>query len=301
MSTPAVSVIISAFNAQRYLAEAMQSVLNQTFRDFEVIVVDDGSTDATKSMLDAIAKADPRVRVISRANKGLTVSLNEALAVARAPLVARMDADDVALPERFAKQVAFLAEHPEVVVVGSAVELVDPFGIHIGLMNVPTDHAAIDASLLQGNGGVIVHPVSMFRINAVRALGGYLEQYNNSEDLDLWLRLAEVGRAANLPDVLLKYRRDLGSVSHTKRDNQLRMKSEILGDAYKRRAMTPPPEWKFETWMPKAHDLQLKEWGWRALAVGRRDAAMGHARSLLKLHPFSVDSWRLMLCAWRGR
>ena len=301
MSAPAVSVVISAYNAERYLGEAFDSILDQTFRDFEVIVVDDGSKDATKAMLNRIAARDPRVRVISRPNKGLTVSLNEALAAARAPLIARMDADDVCLPQRFQTQVDFLANYPEVVVVGAAVELIDPFGVHIGVMNNPTDHAAIDAELLKGSGGAIVHPASMMRTEILRNAGGYREQFNNSEDLDLWLRLAEVGRVANLPDVLLKYRRDLGSVSHTKRDNQLRLKSQILGEAYVRRGLTPPAEWKFDTWMPKPHDVQLKEWGWKALGLGRRDAAIGHAKSLLKLHPFSVDSWRLMVCAWRAR
>ena len=301
MNTPAVSVVISAYNARRYLAEAMESVLAQTFHDFEVIVVDDGSTDDTKKILDGFAARDNRIRVISRPNKGLTVSLNEALAAVRAPLIARMDADDVALPDRFAKQVQYLAEHPDIICISSAVELIDPFGVHIGVLTPPADHAAIDASLLKGNGGAIVHPAAMMRTDIVRQVGGYQEKYNNSEDLDLWLRLAEVGKLANLPDTLLKYRRDLGSVSHTKRDNQLRMKSQILADAYARRGLTPPSEWKFDLWMPKPHDVQLKEWGWRALQLGRRDAAIGHAKSLVKLHPFSVDSWRLMLCAWRGR
>jgi len=301
MNTPAVSVVISAYNARRYLAEAMESILAQTFRDFEVIVVDDGSTDDTKKILDGFAARDNRIRVISRPNKGLTVSLNEALAAVRAPLIARMDADDVALPDRFAKQVQYLAEHPDIICISSAVELIDPFGVHIGVLTPPADHAAIDASLLKGNGGAIVHPAAMMRTDIVRQVGGYQEKYNNSEDLDLWLRLAEVGKLANLPDTLLKYRRDLGSVSHTKRDNQLRMKSQILADAYARRGLTPPGEWKFDLWMPKPHDVQLKEWGWRALQLGRRDAAIGHAKSLVKLHPFSVDSWRLMLCAWRGR
>jgi len=301
MSTPAVSVVISAYNAHRYLAEAMESILAQTFRDSEVIVVDDGSTDDTKKLLDGYAARDNRLHIISRPNKGLTVSLNEALAAVRAPLIARMDADDVALPERFAKQVQFLAEHPDIVCISSAVELIDPFGVHIGVLTPPADHAAIDTSLLKGNGGAIIHPAAMMRTEVVRQVGGYQEKYNNSEDLDLWLRLAEVGKLANLPETLLKYRRDLGSVSHTKRDNQLRMKSQILADAYRRRGLTPPSEWKFDLWMPKPHDVQLKEWGWRALQLGRRDAALGHAKSLVKLHPFSVDSWRLMLCAWRGR
>jgi glycosyltransferase involved in cell wall biosynthesis len=301
MTTPALSVVMSAYNAQRYLREAVDSVLRQTFRDFELVVIDDGSKDSTRSILAEYEDRDNRVKVISRANKGLTVSLNEGLSHAKAPLIARMDADDVCLPQRFEKQVAFLKANPNVVLVGSRVELIDPYGVHIGNVDYPADHAAITAGLLNGEGGIVPHPAAIYRAEAVRRVGGYREQFNNSEDLDLWLRLGEVGEIANLPEILLQYRRDLGSVSHTKRDNQLRLKSIILAEAYDRRGLPKPAEWKFDTWHPKPHDEQLKAWGWKALHVGRKDAARGHAKSLLKLKPFSIDSWRLMFCAWRGR
>ena len=302
MSTPAVSVVMSAYNAERYLREAMDSMLAQTFRDFELILIDDGSKDATTKIANEYAAKDNRIRVISRPNKGLTVSLNEGLGLARAPLIARMDADDVALPQRFERQVAFLDDHPDVVVVGSHVELVDPYGVHIGNVEYPADHAAIDKRLIEkGEGGVLPHPATMLRADAVRQVGGYREQFNNSEDLDLWLRLAEIGRVANVPEILLKYRRDLSSVSHTKRDNQMRLKSIIMGEAYDRRGLTKPAEWTFDAWQPKLHDVQLKEWGWKALRLGRVDAARGHAKALLKLHPTSLAAWRLAYCAWRGR
>lgn len=301
MNAPAVSVLISVYNAERYLREAMDSVLAQTFGDFECVVIDDGSRDGSLAILREYESRDGRLRLISRPNKGLTVSLNEGLAACRGEFVARMDADDVCLPERFEKQVAFLRADADVVVVGASVELVDPYGVHIGLVNYPTDHAAIDTRLLKGEGGVLPHPATMLRLSAVRAVGGYREQFNNSEDLDLWLRLAEAGRVANLSDVLLKYRRDLGSVSHTKRDNQLRMKGTILNEAFARRGLTPPATWTFDTWRPKPHDVQLKEWAWKAIKVGRKDAARGHAKALLKEKPLSLSSWRLAYCAWRGR
>jgi glycosyltransferase involved in cell wall biosynthesis len=292
---------MSAYNAQRYLREAMDSILKQTFRDFEFIIIDDGSKDATRQILAEYESRDGRVKIISRANKGLTVSLNEGVSRAKAPLIARMDADDISLPQRFEKQVAFLNAHPEVVLVGSRVELIDPYGIHIGNVDYPPDHGAITAALLKGDGGAIPHPASIYRADTVRQVGGYREEFNNSEDLDLWLRLGEIGRIANLPEILLQYRRDLGSVSHTKRDNQMRLKSQILGEAFDRRGLPKPAEWKFDTWQPKPHDEQLTTWAWKALKVGRPDAARGHAKELLKLRPFALDSWRLMYCAWRGR
>ena len=107
-AVPEVTVLMTAYNAARYLREAVDSILNQTFRDFEFVIVDDGSTDRTLSILQDYARRDPRIRIISRPNTGLTRALNDGLATIRSPLIARMDADDVALPERFAKQLALL-------------------------------------------------------------------------------------------------------------------------------------------------------------------------------------------------
>jgi glycosyltransferase involved in cell wall biosynthesis len=300
-AAPIVSIVVAFYNAERYLREAIESIVAQTFSDFEFVIVDDGSRDGSLAILRAYEARDQRFKIISRPNKGLTVSLNEALGVCRGEFIARMDADDVAAPERFAKQIAFLRSHPDVVVVGGSVELIDPYGVHIGIVNYPPDHEEIDKRLLTGEGGVLPHPATMLRTAAVRQVGNYREQYNNSEDLDLWLRLAEIGRVANLPEVVLKYRRDLGSVSHTKRDNQIRMKGQILGEAFDRRGLTKPDKWVFDTWMPKPKDEQLKEWGWRALRLGRKDAARGHAKALLKLKPRSMSSWKLAFCALRGR
>lgn len=297
----AISVIMSVYNASRYLREAIDSILAQTMGDFEFIIVNDGSTDDSLVILKEYETKDRRIKSISRENRGLTVSLNEALQHATAPLIARMDADDIALPHRFERQVQFLANHPEVVLLSSSIELVDPYGIHIGNVDYPTTHAEIDARLLKGDGGVICHPACSFRAEAARQVGAYREQYNNSEDLDLFLRLAEIGQVANLPEILLKYRRDVGSVSHTKRDNQMRLKSLILGEAYDRRGLARPAEWKFDLWKPHPPGEQLRIWGWRALKVGRLDAARGHARELLRRSPLSLDAWKLWYCARRGR
>ena len=293
---------MSAYNSQRYLREAVDSILAQTFADFELIAIDDGSKDDTLTILQDYAERDPRIRVITRPNKGLTPSLNEGIELARAPIIARMDADDIALPDRFELQMRFMHEHPEVVLLGAQVELVDPYGIHIGDVLYPPDHASIDARLIAGEGGVVPHPVVLYRTDAVRNVGGYRVKFNNSsEDLDLWLRLAEVGQVANIPKILLKYRRDLGSISHAANSVQIKHKPQIIAEAYERRGLTKPAEWDFKPWVPKPHDAQLKEWGWKALKVGRPDAARGHAKALLKLKPLSADSWRLAYCAWRGK
>ncbi len=125
---PSVSVLMPIYNAELTLAEAVESILAQTFTDFELIVVDDGSTDGSLQMLQKFAHRDTRIRIISRPNTGIAGALNEAMDAARGEFLARMDADDISLPARFEKQVAFLQEHPDVVLLGSRVMLVEPYG-----------------------------------------------------------------------------------------------------------------------------------------------------------------------------
>ena len=198
-SRPAVSVVMPVYNAQRYLAEAVDSILAQTWRDFEFVIVDDGSTDRSPKLLERYAVRDSRIKLIRRPNTGIVGALNDGLAAASGELVARMDADDVALPERFEKQVAYLAEHPEVVALGSRVTGVDPYGCVLFHSEHKLAHEEIDAGLLRGVGWAIVHPAAMLRREAVAKVGGYRKEFQWVEDLDLFLRLGEAGRLANLP------------------------------------------------------------------------------------------------------
>ena len=144
--------------------------------------------------------------MVSRPNTGYTKALNEALGLARAPYLARMDADDVSMPDRFEKQVAYLKSDPDCVLVGSRILTIDPFGSPLYEPNHKLSHEEIELQLLSGVGWAIVHPAAMMMRDQVMALGGYRVQMEPSEDLDLFLRLAERGRIANLPDVLLHYR-----------------------------------------------------------------------------------------------
>src|SRR5215204_6221112 len=141
---PTVSVIMPAYNAKRYVAQTIRSVLAQTFGDFEFIIVDDGSTDGTLPILQRVANEDARLVVISRPNTGIVAALNDGIAKARGEFLARMDADDVCLPERFAKQVLYLREHPECVGVGTFVETIDPYGSVLDRLVHETEHDAID-------------------------------------------------------------------------------------------------------------------------------------------------------------
>lgn len=214
MSNPAISVAMSIYNGERFLSEAIESVLAQSFADFEFLIIDDGSRDATPDILHTYASADPRIVPIVRENRGLITSLNELLSRASAPLVARMDADDVCDPERFARQVAFLEANPDHGVVGT-------WSLDIGEDSLPltgkgTDQPVTWKELRDGieqGRQLICHPAAMLRRDIVLGVGGYHAAFRHCEDFDLWLRLASVTKMANIPERLLRYRRSPDQVS----------------------------------------------------------------------------------------
>lgn len=213
---PQVSVAMAFYNGERYLAEAIASILSQTLQDFEFLIVDDGSTDGSRAILENFAQQDSRIRPIYQENQGLTKSLNNAIAEARAPLVARMDADDIAMPNRLERQVAALREDVELVLLGAEVEQITADGIHLGRRGHPLEHDAIRERLMLGHGGTLTHPVVMFRKEAFDSIGGYDEAFVTTQDLDLFLRLTEVGKARNLPETLLHWRQHAQSINRTK-------------------------------------------------------------------------------------
>jgi hypothetical protein len=198
---------MSVYNGERFLAEAIDSILAQSFADFELLVVDDGSRDRTPEMLRAYAARDPRLRPIIRENRGLVASLNQLLAEARAPLIARMDADDVCLPTRFERQIAFLAAHPDYGVVGCRTFDIDDKGgpWPVASLPHPETHEDLLAAIDQG-APLLCHPAVMFRREIVLGVGGYHAAFKHCEDLDLWLRLASVTRMGNITERLIRYR-----------------------------------------------------------------------------------------------
>lgn len=214
MPTPAISVAMSVYNGRRFLASAVESVLAQDFDDFEFLIVDDGSTDGSVDIIRDYAHKDARIRPILRENRGLIASLNEMLALARAPIVARMDADDICRPDRFRKQMDFLSTHPDYGVVGSWSEDIGEDGEN--LIRSGADHPQTHEDLLaaiEAGGQLICHPAAMYRRDIVLTVGGYHAAFRHCEDLDLWLRLSGVTKLGNIPERLLRYRRYPGQVS----------------------------------------------------------------------------------------
>lgn len=228
-TAPALSVVVPTYNAARHVREALASVLAQDFANFELLVVDDGSTDATAQALQEFA-ADPRVRLLrNERNMGLIATLHRAYGECRAPLIARMDSDDICEPARFRRQVEFLRAHPEVDIVGGAIRF---FGnVAPNVFRFPLTHEAIRPAMLFYC--PLAHPALMFRRALVdRGLLRYDDAFKHAEDYHLWSRLLLQARSANLPDVVLDYRLHAQQVSSDSSDKQyqasLRVRRQML-------------------------------------------------------------------------
>ena len=298
---PAITVLLPAYNAERYIESAVQSILTQTFADFELIVIDDGSTDQTRAILEKLAARDARVHLISRANTGYVIALNEGLEKARGEYIARMDADDLCLPARFEKQLAYLRDNPDCVLVGTNVAQMDQEGAVIGPMpDIAFGHDAINHALLR-RGWPIVHPSIMMRTAAVKKLGGYLTEFCPNEDHDLFLKLGEIGRLENLPEILVQYRKHDASESAKKTEITQTLVTKIIIDACRRRQIPVPVEAQAQNRPPAAKADIQRNWAWTAMKNRNIATARKYALATLLHRPFSSESWRLGFCAIRGR
>jgi glycosyltransferase involved in cell wall biosynthesis len=230
--TPRISVVMPVRNGERFLPEALDSTLAQTLDDLELIVVDDGSTDATPTILEEAARRDTRVREQRQEPGGLTVAINAGCALAQAPLIARMDADDVMLPDRLERQVAYLDAHPEVALLGGGIVLVDEQG-----REIDREPGRAQLDFLVRN--ELTHATVMMRAEAFRALGGY--RLDQSEDYDLWLRFDERHGVAALAEPVIRYRLHPGQFSVTALERQALGFLCVREAAIRRRRGEPDP------------------------------------------------------------
>ncbi|MEM7577075.1 MAG: glycosyltransferase [Planctomycetota bacterium] len=295
--TPAVSVVMTVYNRADFVPAAIRSILNQTLTHLELIVVDDGSDASTKTLLRELATTDARLRVIEQDNAGIFVAANRGLRACRAPLVARLDSDDLAEPRRLEIQKAFFdnAANQDVVCCGTFMKLIDGQGRFLHVESKPTDDRAIQEDLLRGH-CAIGHPSSMMRRGALEQINGYDESFTSAGDLEIFLRLGEVGTLANLEAPLTRYRLHAQSVSEAKGTTQRANCRRACELAWARRGETRPFEGA-DLWRPAGdrdseHHYAL-QYGWWAWQNSQFETAAHYGKRALKLKPWDKQAWML--------
>ena len=237
--SPSVSVVMSVYNGAATLAATMDSVLAQEGVDFEFIVVNDGSTDGSGAILDDYARCDDRVRVIHQDNTGLTRALIRGCAEARGKYIARQDAGgDISLPERLVRQFAFLEANSDVVMTSCATRFIGPENEFLYDIVQQSDELrqGLEQLRIDRVRGPSHHGSTMFRQVAYQAVGGYRPEFRVAQDLDLWMRLVEIGSCIATPEVLYQACLTLGTISHMHRSEQLKVANIILQCATIRRS-----------------------------------------------------------------
>ena len=193
---------MSVYNCEKYVREAVLSIINQSFKDFEFIIINDGSTDKSREIIENIK--DERIKLINNKNKGLTKSLNEAIVLSKGEFIARMDADDFSLNDRFEKQINFLDSNPGISMCGAWADFIDANGNYLKNYKRPVTDKEIIKELLFHN--PFIHSTVMIRKEVFDKVGLYNESFRFAQDYELWTRIIPKFKTANLPEVLLKYR-----------------------------------------------------------------------------------------------
>jgi glycosyltransferase involved in cell wall biosynthesis len=255
---PSISVLMSVWNGLPYVRATVESILGQTHADFEFIIVDNVSTDGTRDYLREAAAKDPRIRLFfNETNLGHSGGLNRGLAECRAPWIARMDADDIALPTRFERQRAFVADEPRLGLTSCLAHYIDSSGRRIGktfhLLKTPAD---FDRYMATGEMIGILHPGAFMNRELVQRLGGYREPYGAANDIDLWCRIAEAGSLILVQqEYLMEYRVHPGQISAAKFLQARTQYEWTRACARARRSGQPEP-----TWDAFVAGLQARPW-----------------------------------------
>lgn len=297
--SPTISVNIPVYNSEAYLAETIESALDQTFQDFELIICNDGSSDRSLEIIHRYANQDSRIVVISRENRGIVLTRNEMLSISKGKFIAVLDHDDIALSNRFELQVKYLEENPEVVCVGGDTRLIDNKGRYLTTLVHLRGHEAITQSALQGHGS-ITHSCAMIRTDTLKGIGGYDLETNLAEDLDLWLRLGEQGKLENIATPIVNWRLHDQSGSELYGAEQRKVAKLVCDKAAIRRGIASSFE-ATEMWRPskdrKSRHKFMLQYGWWAWASRQRKTAMIYALKAIRAKVVSKGGWELLACA----
>ncbi len=226
-----VSVIMSVYNGERFLSESIESILNQTFNDFEFIIINDGSTDSTEKILESYN--DSRIKVSNQKNVGLTKSLNKAIKLSNGKYIARMDADDNALPERFQKQVNFLDVHTDIGMIGTYNMVIDEQGKVIEKKRYPVSDNELRIALIRYN--PFLHASVMIRKEVFEIVGLYNENKIRGQDYELWFRIANHFKLANIQEILMSQRWRGDNISLLNESEQYRISINTRLEVIKRK------------------------------------------------------------------
>ena len=264
ISEPKVSVLMPVYNGEKYLRQSIDSILGQTFTDFEFLIINDGSTDASVALIESYN--DPRIRLMhNETNLKLIRTLNEGIKLARGQYIARMDCDDISAPDRLSKQVAFMEAYPEIGVLGTNICVMDSDGKPNFKVSFPEKHHVLCWNL--SFYCPVCHPSVLVRKGALVTAGGYDQEMLHVEDYELWYRLSKKTKLANMPDVLLYLRKHQSSVCSANAllhsENALKVNqliiSDVLGedaDAYLIQCIRNR---KFRSWTDQFDSVQLIE------------------------------------------
>lgn len=226
MHSASVTVLMSVFNGARFLPAAIESILCQTYRSFEFLIIDDGSTDNSADIIQSYN--DRRIRFIRQSNIGLTASLNKGISLAKGDLIARQDADDFSEANRLETQVAYLEHHPIISMVGSYARYIDALSNEIGVWRPPCDEVDIKKEIIKHN--TFCHGSVLFKKDCLVSIGNYREIFKYSQDYDCWLRFGNAFSFANIPQVLYNFRLQRESLSRRKFSDQLHFQLLAITD-----------------------------------------------------------------------
>ncbi len=295
---PSVSVLMPVYNAAPYLGKAIISILGQDLNNFELIIIDDGSTDNSWQLIQEIAKTDSRIKSLTRANKGISATRNELIDMASSNLIAWMDADDISLPNRLSVQSSYLNDNKDYVAVGCRTKMIDHEDAEICDWPMLLTHKEIDEWHINGRGGAIIFPSSMMRKNSVKSVGGFNNKLTGAEDLDLFLKLAEIGKVANIDQLCFFYRQHIDSICHGQNKQIAIDTQSVINEAALRRGLAA------KILSTKTTNVSKQEiynkWTWWSLKAGNKKTARKYAVKALLESPFSLNNWKALFCALRG-